>query len=127
MIHVRVDGTQLNPLPTKTLSVEIAALTRVIGPSEILVGTVAPTKLADLSTTNGGIGAQVVIANLAAFTIFWCYGTPTAPALTTANGVPLPSNAFLTLDAIGGLCIWAISGTAQSAGSGTRITGGDQT
>ena len=121
MIHVRVDGSQISPnVPTL---VESFPLNTVIGPSEILVGTATPTKLADLAAASGS-DAQVVIANLASFQIFWGYGTPTAPALTTANGVPMPANSFLTLDGIGGLCVWAIAGTAQSAGSGCRVTGG---
>lgn len=122
MLNTRLDGALLS----RALStvVELSPLNTIIGPSEVLVGTASASKLCDLSTATGA-SAQVVINNRAAFSIFWCYGTPTAPAaLTTGTGTELPSNGFLTLDDIGGLCVWAISGTAQSAGSGTRVTGG---
>lgn len=122
MLNTRLDGALLS----RALStiVEVFTLNTVIGPSEVLVGTAAASKLCDLSTATGST-SQVTIDNRAGFSIFWCYGTPTAPpGLTTSTGVELLANSFLTLDSIGGLCVWAISGTAQSSGSGTRVTGG---
>lgn len=104
--------------------VAIAPLTTPLGPTEILVGGVGtgtPYKLADFSanTTNEGVfSAQ----NKAAFSIFWAFGSPGTPGLTTSNGIELPAGAFLTLDNIGGAVIWAASGTPQTAGSGTRVS-----
>lgn len=124
MIHHRLDGDAATA-PSVPDLVKVAPLNTTIGPSEILVGTPTPTKLADLSAATSS-GAQVTIQNRSAFSIFWCYGTPGTPtALTTGTGVELPTNSFLTLDGIGGVCVWAISGTPQSAGSGTRVTGAD--
>ncbi len=123
MIHVRVfpSGQSL----TVTTSVALSPVTTPLTPSEILIGasgTGTPYKLADLSanTTNE---AQVTLQNKAAFSVFWGYGTPGTPNLTTGNGIELLAGAYLILDNIGGAVIWGSSGTPQTAGSGTRVTG----
>jgi hypothetical protein len=122
-LHHRLDGDAATA-PNLATVVKPAPLNTTIGPSEILVGTPV-TKLADLSSATSN-SAQVTIQNRAAFSIFWCYGTPGTPTgLTTGTGVELPTNSFLSLDGIGGLCVWAISGTPQTSGSGTRVTAGD--
>lgn len=121
MIHHRLDGDAATAPNLATITKQ-AALNTTIGPSEILVGTPV-TKLADFSSATSA-AAQFTGQNKAAFSIFWGYGTPGTPNLTTANGTELQTGAFLSLDGIGGLVIWAISGTAQTAGSGTRVSGG---
>lgn len=120
MIHIAVDGS--SQTINAASQVTIKPLATPIGPQEFLVGT-GVVKVADLSAASGA-EAEVFIENKAAFAIFFCLGTPGTPGLTTANGMDIPSTGFVTLDMIGGLCVWAVSGTVQTAGSGTRVTGG---
>lgn len=100
-----------------------------LGPEEILVGTPTPTLIADFTNVNRGEGV-CVIQNKAGFDVYFCLwhgigsGTPSGtPPLTTGNGLPIPTLGYLTLDNIGGMAVWAIAGTPQVAGSGTRIIG----
>src|SRR6266481_396155 len=118
---LRIKIFQNSTTTVVTTSTIVAPLTTPLTPSEILIGasgTGTPYKLVDLSanTTNEG---QVTLQNKAAFSVFWGYGTPGTPNLTTGNGIELLAGAYLILDNIGGAVIWGSSGTPQTAGSGT--------
>jgi len=121
MIHYRL-GSASSAFPISATA-NIEPLNTAIGPSEVLAGTPTPTLAADLTSAEGA-QAEVTLQNLSNFVIFYALsGTPGPPALTTANGVQIPAGGYLTLDGIGGMAVWIISGTAQSAGSGTRVAG----
>lgn len=124
MLRIELDGAAI--VNTQVSRVSLTPLDSIIGPTEFSTGTpAAVTKIVDLSASPSGQG-QVAFFNKAAFSLFWCYGLPSgvAPALTTANGIEIPSGGFVTLDLIGGLCVWYTTGTAMTAGQGLRVTGG---
>lgn len=101
-----------------------AVLRTAIAPSEVLVDVTA-TLIIDLTGTFRG-DAVAVIFNLGGASIFIGFSTSSAsgPAgLATTNGVPIPSNATLTLDKCAGLAVWGIAAVKQTAGSGTRAIG----
>ena len=99
-------------------------LRRVLTPTEVLLGGGGtPQNVVDLSDSLLG-DAQVVIYNASSFEVFWTYGTPGTPtAFSTTTGIPLKSQSYLILDAIGGACVWFASGTPQPSGSGLKIAG----
>lgn len=120
MIRIRLGGSAL--AQTLAQLVSLAPLTATIAPAETVVGT-PPSKIIDLSAASSAEG-NVMVSNNASFNIFMCWGTPGTPnALSITTGVLFPANTFLTFDNVGGLCLWAISGTPQSAGSGVRSSG----
>lgn len=123
MIHYRL-GNASSAFPISALA-NIEPLNSALQATEFVVGTPAPTKIADLTAAEGAQGA-VMAQNLSSFVIFYGLSDATVgtPALTTANGIQIPAGGYLVLDNIGGLSVWAISGTPQTAGSGTRVTGG---
>jgi len=123
LIRVRIEGSSV-PVSQATL-VRLAPLNTVIGPTEFLGLAGTPTLIANLTSATEPQSA-VTIENRSPFTIFWCYGVSATvtPTLTTANGIDLAAGSYLTLDAIGAMAVWQITGTTQTAGNGTRVTGG---
>jgi hypothetical protein len=91
--------------------------------TEVLALNGTPNVLISLLTAAFKSGV-VIINNRAAFSIFWTLAPSASvtPTLTTGTGIELPAASYVTLDNIGGMAIWMIAGTTQSAGSGTRVT-----
>ncbi len=110
-----------------------ARLSRVIGPSEIVIGSPNPSVIANMTDVASGEG--VVVINNAGVNTIWVAlhtgigaGTPSGtPALTPLTGVPIPANGYLTLDNIGGLAVWGVAQTPQTATLGTRVMAGKTT
>lgn len=99
-------------------------LNTLIGPAEFVQGTPnLSTKIVDLSTSIEA-NAQATIYNRAGFEIFYGVGTPSGNGLTTSNGISIPTLGYVTLDGLGGLCVWFVAGTPVTAGSGVRVAGG---
>lgn len=95
--------------------------TAVPSAETVLTTAGGATKIADLTNAKSGKGV-VTVYNRAAFEVFYTFGTPSGSGLTTGNGVSIPANAYLAFDDIGGMCLWAITGTNMTAGSGLRVT-----
>lgn len=122
MIRVRLNAGNI---PGAIFNSNIVPLDTRIGPTEFVNGTPNQTQLVlDYAAAASAI-ANAQLFNLSPFTIYYGFGTPTGDGgLTTANGMPLPANSYVTLDQIGGMSIWYTTGTPQTAGKGLRILGG---
>lgn len=122
MLRIELDGAAI--VNTQVTRVSLTPLDSVLTPTEFVLGTPnEQTKVADLTAAAGAEG-PVILANLANFTIYYAPGTPSGSGLTTGNGIPLYPQSYVTLDTIGGLTLWAVTGTAMTAGAGLRVTGG---
>ncbi len=104
---------------------QLLTINVTFGPTEALALNGTPTMIAQC-ISSVDVHGKIILNNRASFSVFWCLTTSTTvtPTLTTANGIELPAASYVTLDEVGGMALWQISGTTQSAGSGTRVTGG---
>ncbi len=120
MLRVRIGGSAL----TNTLaqSVSLAPLTAYTAATEFVLAAGVPTNVMNLSGMSSSRGS-VCLCDRARVGIFVGWGSPGTPHLTTGNGVTIPAGAYLTFDNMGGLSLWAISGTTMTAGSGLRTAG----